>query len=64
MRLGQKMTTNEMFIVIFYSFYETKVEDNDKQTLSLFSAFFSCIVKKVCHHLLVFSSSAKDDDKP
>jgi hypothetical protein len=30
MRLGQKTTTSAMFIIIFWSSYETKAENNNK----------------------------------
>jgi hypothetical protein len=37
MILKQKMMTNAMFIVVFYSSYETRVEDNNKRASSLSS---------------------------
>jgi hypothetical protein len=40
-RLGQKMMTNAMFVVIFSSSYETRAENNDKHTLSLSFFFFA-----------------------
>jgi hypothetical protein len=44
-RLGQKMTTNATFVVVFWSSYETKVEDNDEHTLSLSFVFFLTLQK-------------------
>jgi hypothetical protein len=52
------MTTNATFVVVFYSFYETKAKNNNEHALFLSSIFLSYIAKhndKLPHSL---SSSA------
>jgi hypothetical protein len=45
MRLRQKMTTNAVFVVIFYFSYETRAKDNNELALSFSSFSFSCITE-------------------
>jgi hypothetical protein len=68
-RLRQKMTMNAMFVLIFCSSYETRVEDNNKHASSSFSIFFLTLQKTMMnlptHHcLLQLKKKKKKTQKP